>query len=251
MPWNPNTYLKFKTERAEPLKDLMKLVKIRPNIKVLDLGCGTGELTAELSEQLPKSEVIGIDNSSEMLEKTVKLEHPGLHFELKRIEDTDGKWDMIFSNAALHWVTDHYSLIPRLIKMLNQGGQLVAQFPSGHRNKAQKAISEVASIEPLSSTMNNWQWSFPVLETEEYAELLFSNGGSEITVYDKVYPHILQNADEVFNWISGTTMIPYLERLPESLHEPFRQKIRTRLHQIWQTRPLLYPFRRIILAATF
>ena len=84
--------------------------------------------------------------------------------------------------------------------------------------------------------------------TDEYAELLFLNGGSEITVYDKVYPHILQNADEVFDWVSGTTMIPYIERLPKYLHESFRQSIRERLHEIWREEPLLFPFRRILMA---
>ncbi|NQU05152.1 MAG: methyltransferase domain-containing protein [Calditrichaeota bacterium] len=248
MPWNPDTYLKFKNERAEPLIDLLQLVKIRPNLKVIDLGCGTGELTAELAERLPDSNVTGIDNSSEMLNKASPLERPDLRFELINIEEMSGKWDLIFSNAALHWIDDHYSLIPRLLKMLNPGGQLVAQFPSGHRNKAQKAIGEIASTEPFYTAMNNWYWDFPVLKTDEYAELLFMNGGSEITVYDKVYPHILQNADDVFDWVAGTTMIPYIERLPGDLHESFRKKIRERLHQIWREGPLLYPFRRILMA---
>ena len=192
-------------------------------MSIVDLGCGTGELTAELSEILPDSEVLGIDSSAEMLEKAARWTHPGLNFELKKIEDVDGRWDLIFSNAALHWVADHNSLIPRLLSLLNPGGQLVVQLPSNHRNRAQTSLAEVAAEEPFQEALGGWKWEFPVLPIDLYAEIIYQNGGRDITIFDKVYPHILDCADDVFTWVSGTTMVPYLERLPDELHNSYKE----------------------------
>ncbi|MDP8240130.1 MAG: methyltransferase domain-containing protein [Candidatus Hatepunaea meridiana] len=249
MPWNPNTYQKFKQQRAEPFNDLLELINIRSGLKVIDLGCGTGELTAQLADILPNSQMIGIDSSTEMLEKASKLTKVNLRFELEKIEAISGLWDMIFSNAALHWVDDHYTLIPKLMSMLNPGGQLVVQVPSNHRNRAQETIKEVAAEEPFHKAMGSWKWEFPVLPIDVYAEIIYLNGGQDIEISDKVYPHILDNADEVYEWVSGTTIIPYIERLPEYLHEMFKNECRMRIRAIWKKGPLIFPFRRILFSA--
>ena len=128
MPWNPDLYDKFKAERFAPFLDLASLVKLREGLSVIDLGCGTGELTAQLAELLPGSDVLGIDNSPEMLERAQEYTRPGLRFELASIEEIDGKCDLIFSHAALHWVEDHPTLIPKLLSMLRPGGQLTVQM---------------------------------------------------------------------------------------------------------------------------
>ena len=249
MPWEPDCYLKFKGERSQPFRDLVRLVNVRPGLSVVDLGCGTGALTAELANILPDSDVLGIDSSSEMLEKASKQARDGLRFEQKSIEDVSGSWDLIFSNAALHWIDDHRSLIPRLWSMLRPEGQLVAQFPSNHRNKAHIAINETAAAPPFQEAMAGWLWEFPVLDVETYAEMLHKLGGCEITAFDKVYPHVLEDADEVFKWVSGTTLIPYLKRLPENMQDPFKERLREKLRSIWPTGPAFFPFRRILLSA--
>ena len=112
MAWNPELYHKFKKERFEPFKDLMSLIVVREGLRVLDLGCGTGELTEMVLDMLPQSEVLGIDSSKEMLEKTSIKKRPGLNFELCPIEKVSGGWDLIFSNAAIQWVSNHDQLIP-------------------------------------------------------------------------------------------------------------------------------------------
>ncbi len=82
MSWNPELYHKFQKERFEPFKDLMDLIVVREGLRVLDLGCGTGELTEMVSNMLPESKVMGIDSSKDMLEKTSIKKRPGLNFEL-------------------------------------------------------------------------------------------------------------------------------------------------------------------------
>ena len=125
MPWDPERYEQFKNERYAPFEDLIALVQLRDRLRVVDLGCGTGELTGRLADHLPGSDVLGIDSSAEMLARAAERARPGLRFEQRALEDIDGAWDVIFSNAAIHWVDDHPSLIPRLFSLLRPGGQLV------------------------------------------------------------------------------------------------------------------------------
>ena len=110
-PWNPDCYLTFKKERFAPFEDILPLIRVRPGMKVVDLGCGTGELTRRLADRLPDSDVVGIDLSAEMLEQAQVLERPGLRFERRDLRNLEGQWDLIFSHAAIHWVEDHHSLI--------------------------------------------------------------------------------------------------------------------------------------------
>src|SRR5215510_7434371 len=114
MPWNPQLYRQFEKERSAPFDDLLALVARREGLKVIDLGCGTGELTQKLADALPRSDVLGIDSSTDMLAKADPLRRPGLRFELGEIEAVMGTWDLVFSNAAIQWVNNHQYLIPHL-----------------------------------------------------------------------------------------------------------------------------------------
>ena len=100
VPWDPDRYHIFKAERSAPFEDLLALVEVRRGLRVVDLGCGTGELTARLADHLPESDVLGVDASPEMLEKAAAQYRPGLRFELARLEEISGEWDLVFSNPV-------------------------------------------------------------------------------------------------------------------------------------------------------
>lgn len=250
MPWDPVQYHKFKEERFAPFADLFALIKVRDGISAVDLGCGTGELTRRLADRLPGSSVLGIDNSPQMLEKARALERPGLTFAAGDISALTGRWDLVFSHAAIHWLDNHAEIIPRLLTRVKPGGQLAVQLPSNHRHPTHTLIMETAREEPFSTALAGWVRQSPVLEIDRYAELLHLCGGTEITVFEKVYPHLLANADAVAEWTSGTTLVPYLERLPQELHAGFLDRYRKKLHSIWPRGPVFYTFRRILMAAT-
>lgn len=250
MPWNPDTYHKFQAERAAPFADLLSLVKVRDGLRVVDLGCGTGELTASLAEHLPNSQVVGLDNSPQMLERATQYARPSLRFELAPIEELDGQWDLIFSHAAIHWVEDHDTLIPRLLSHLRPGGQLTVQIPSNHKHATHRLIIEIAGEEPFKTVLGGWTRTIPVLGIEQYAELLYAHGGSEITVFEKVYPHLLADSDALADWTSGTALVPYFARLTEDMREQFMARYRQRLRDIYPTNPIFYGFRRTLFAAT-
>jgi trans-aconitate 2-methyltransferase len=133
---------------------------------------------------------------------------------------------------------------------VNHGGQLAVQLPSNHRHPTQTLIMETAREEPFATAFAGWVRLSPVLDIDRYAELLHISGGTEITVFEKVYTHLLADADALVEWTSGTTLVPYLERLPQKLHAGFLDKYLKKLQTLWPGGPVFYTFRRILMAAT-
>jgi trans-aconitate 2-methyltransferase len=256
MPWDPTLYHKFQAERSAPFFDLLALVEIRPNLKVVDLGCGTGELTRRLAATLPESDVTGLDSSIQMLEKASLHSGLGPSTELRtslRFEQGDqaqltGGWDLIFSNAALQWSENHEQLIPRLFDRLKPGGQIAVQVPSNHNHISHQLYRETAGEEPFKSALNRFQRYAPVLSIDQYARLFFECGAEDIIVFEKVYAHVLEDSDAVVEWISGTALVPYFERLGE-YKEKFVETLRHKMHTALPETPVFYPFRRTLFSA--
>lgn len=254
MAWNPEVYNQFKSERAAPFYDLLALLKVQPGLEAIDLGCGTGELTARLADTLPESHVLGVDSSAEMLGNSRKEDGSTLTFECISIENQLEKpqqWDVVFSNAALQWVPDHEVLFPQIISKIKPGGQLLAQMPAQHHNITNRLLNELSAQGPFASVYAGWNRLSPVLELDHYAQLLFENGCKSMQVFEKIYPLILKDVHELLTWVSGTALIPYLERLPESLKAPFLENYETILSSHFPKTPVFYPFKRILMAAQF
>lgn len=250
MPWDPKRYEQFAKERYAPFDDLTRLINARPGLRVIDLGCGTGELTARLAEMLPESDVLGVDSSPEMLARAQEFAGPGLRFEPGSVEEAAGEWDLVFSHAVIQWVDDHESLVPRLFSLVAPGGQLAVQQPSNFGHPTHLLIKEVASEAPFAAALDGWRRAWPKLSIERYAELLYAAGAEDISVFEKVYPHVLDDADALADWMSGTALVPYFERLPDELHEPFMERYRARLRERFPSRPVFFGFRRTLFVAS-
>jgi len=250
MPWNPNLYHKFQAERSAPFYDLLALVEVRPNLKVIDLGCGTGELTRQLADKLPGSDVTGLDSSPQMLDaaRAASLSRPGLVFELGDQSQMTGEWDLIFSNAALHWTENHAELIPKLYGKLAPGGQIAVQIPSNHNHISHQIYRETASEDMFKFILQGFQRYAPVLAIEDYARIFFNCGAENIVVFEKVYAHVLEDADAVVEWISGTALVPYFERLGKHRDE-FVESIRRKMRAAMPDSPVFYPFKRTLFSA--
>lgn len=249
MPWNPDLYEKFKKERFAPFDDLLRLIDAREGIRLIDLGCGTGELTNRLANVLPGSEVVGVDSSEEMLARAISLSRPGLSFKKQAIEDVSGEWDLVFSHAAIQWVDNHHALIPKLISLVRPGGQLTVQIPSNHEHPTHRIIEELAREDPFRQILGGWSRSSPVLKVGEYAELLHQNGCDELVVFEKVYTHILSSTDDLVAWTSSTALVPYFDRLGVEGREAFLKQYRLRLKALWPVGPVFYGFQRILFSA--
>jgi trans-aconitate 2-methyltransferase len=249
MPWDPELFLRFKKERFAPFEDLIRMVHPRQGIKAVDLGCGTGELTARLKEYLPDSDVTGVDSSPQMLERAREFETTGLRFQQSKIEDFNGSFDLIFSHAAIHWVADHAALLHRFFSMLKPQGQLAIQLPSNSNHPAMSAIRYVAAEEPFVTALHGWHQPLHVLPLDQYADILYEEGSKEITIFEKVYPHILPDIDALAEWTSATAMLPYLEKLSEALKQDFLSRYKEVLSERFTTTPIFFGFRRILFSA--
>lgn len=250
MPWNPAIYNQFKNIRFKPFFDLSDLIADNKDMQAIDLGCGTGEQTAILAEKFPQSRFTGIDSSPEMLEKAKPLQHERLHFRQMATEDvleSRACWDLIFSNAALQWSDHHRKLFPKLISKLNPGGQLAIQMPDQPGNVLNQILSDLASEEPFSSHLNGWNHYSPVLSLDAYTQLLFDNGLKDLNLFQKVYPIIAEDHDTLFNFISGSALIPYLEKLNEDQQQAFTAEFRRRIEKHFPKLPAVYSFKRILM----
>jgi trans-aconitate 2-methyltransferase len=248
--WNPEQYGRFREERAQPFFDLLDLVQPRAGMRVVDLGCGTGELTRELHRRLAARETIGIDNSPAMLAKAAPLAGAGLRFAEGEIgafvRDDDGGWDLIFSNAALHWVPDHDALLARLAALLAAGGQLAVQVPANVDHPSQTTAAAVAAEPEFRDALGGYTRRSPVLAPEVYAALLYQLGFARQHVRLQVYPHELESRQAVVEWVRGSLLTDYERRLPAALWPRFLERYQERLlPQFADTRPFFYPFKRI------
>ncbi|AZA83053.1 trans-aconitate methyltransferase [Chryseobacterium lactis] len=254
MAWNPEVYDQFKEERSAPFFDLLKLVESKTGLSVIDLGCGTGELTSKLLDYLEDSKVLGIDSSEEMLEKAAHFATSRLHFDKRSIEEQlhlGDAYDLIISNAAIQWCSNHKELFPRIISKIKPGGQLAVQIPSNHEYIVHQLLRKIAGTEPYKTAYNSWEREYTVLKIEDYARILFDHNGREITVFEKVFPHVLENAEAVFTWASGTAMLPYIENLPDDLKEQFKKEYKNELQNTFPESPVFYPFKRTFISAKF
>ncbi len=254
MAWNPGKYNEFKSVRFKPFFDLAALIEDRPGMEAVDLGCGTGELTAMLGTQLTDIRILGIDDAAEMLAEAEQFRKTNVSFALQSIQDTlasGQQWDLIFSNAALQWVDNHEQLFPALFARLKPGGQVAIQMPCQEDNLLNGLLYALAEEEPFRTALQGWNRRSPVLSMDDYAQLLFAQGGQEITVLQKVYPLIANSHDDLFQFISGSALIPYLERLEEPVKTQFVQAFQERIAATFPVVPALYAFKRILLYAQF
>ena len=250
--WNPEQYDRFLDERRQPFKDLLGLVRRRPELRVLDLGCGTGEPTRDAHRLLEAWETLGIDSSPAMLAKARAHEENGLRFQLGDIRDQlpAGPFDLVFSNAALHWVDDHPTLLARLVAQLGENGQLAVQMPANHRHPSHLAAVEVAGEAPFAEALSGYVLQSPVLEPEEYSRILFDLGMREVRVFLRVYLHVLGSAEDVVEWVKGTTLTAYESRMPPDLYPAFLARYReVLLSRLEALRPYPFTFRRVFLSA--
>jgi trans-aconitate 2-methyltransferase len=251
--WDPALYDRFKDDRGRPFHDLLALVEKRPAMRILDLGSGTGELTRRMHDALFAKQTLGIDTSAEMLGKTAGFETSGLSFRQADIASfTEGKYDLVFSNAALHWVPDHATLLARLTMLLDAGGQLAVQVPDMESHPSHATARELAGEEPFAFALTGSavRRTSPVLRPEEYARLLFRLGYGTQTMRLQIYGSVLPGPEDVVEWVRGTLLTEYKAALPPALWERFLAIYRERLAaRLEKEKPYFYPYRRILFAA--
>jgi trans-aconitate 2-methyltransferase len=248
--WDPAQYERFARERSAPFFDLLELVKPCPGGRVVDLGCGTGELTRVLHERTRARSTLGLDSSQAMLDRSADHAGDGVTFELGDIAGwtPSRPLDLIFSNAALHWIADHDALFERLTGALSPGGQLAVQMPANHDHPAHRVAERVATEEPFRTALGGYVRQTPVLTPEHYAQLLHRLGYASQHVRLQVYLHLLRDASAVVDWVKGTLLTDYRRRLPDPVYDAFVARYRELLAaELPDEEPFPFSFKRVLL----
>jgi len=246
--WSPDTYNRFKEERSQPFYELCAMVQAGPGMRVLDLGCGPGNLTRHLHEKLAARETLGLDASDNMLAQARPREGNGLRFVKGKIEElgVPGEFDLIFSNAALQWVENHEALFEKFAARLAPGGQLAVQVPYNEESEFHRAARDAAAEfrEPLGGYVRH----LTALTPEAYSQLLYRLGFAEQKVILRIYPHELPSLDAVVDFYRGSLLTAYESRLDVATYERFVTRYREILHQRYaDAQPFFFPFPRLLL----
>lgn len=255
--WDPDQYRRFAAERAQPFRDL--LAKFQPSHveKLVDLGCGPGEMTTLAASHTGAAHAFGIDNSASMLLAAARYANEHVHFVEGDIStwSSNGDIDLLISSASLHWIPDHLDVLHRWSSSLTSGGQLLVQIPANADRVAQSVASEVASRHRYLSAFGidgppPDPVALNVLSPVEYAEALFDLGFEEQSVQLRIYPHVLASTSDVVEWVKGTTLRRFAEVMGPELYGSYVEDYsRELIAAMGEREPCFFPFPRILIWA--
>lgn len=257
--WSPRQYERFRAERERPARDLYDLVEPVPGGRAVDLGCGTGRLTALLGAETGAAEVVGIDSSPSMLAEAAAHAGPAVRFEqgdLGRWGDPAVPVDLVVASASLQWVPDHPAVLARWTAALRPDGQLAVQVPSNADHASHLVAAEVAAEDRFAPAFHASAGPPPdpvaehVLRPETYAELLWELGYVDQHVRLQVYGPVLPSTEDVVEWMKGTSLTRFERLLPAPTYEALVDRYRERLLEVLgDHRPYYFAFKRILLWA--
>jgi trans-aconitate 2-methyltransferase len=249
--WDPERYLTYADERGRPFVDLLQRVGASAPARVVDLGCGPGNLTRLLAERWPDASVEGHDSSPEMIARAA-ADVPDVAFRAADLRDwrPDEPVDVLVSNATLQWLPDHLDLLPGLVAQVRPGGWFAFQVPGNFDEPSHTLRDEIAGHAPYAEHVAGVAVPSshdPAVYLEALADL-----GCRVDAWETTYLHVLTGEDPVFTWVSGTGARPTLQALePVGLRERFEEEFRSRLREAYPPGPhgVVMPFRRVFVVA--
>lgn len=261
MSWDPSQYLKFGSERLRPALDLLARVPLDAPEAIVDLGCGAGNVTQWLRRRWSNAatRIVGVDGSPEMLARARKTE-PSARW----VEADIAAWrpeepvDLIFSNAALHWLPDHKILFPRLMGFLKPGGVLAVQMPNQTGAPSHQGIGESIDAAPWTAEKKralHGKRLAPIAANAEYYDWLSPNA-QRIDQWETLYTHVLAGvsagSNAVAEWTQSTSLMPVMNGLDAGGQAWFWADYCRRMDAAYPRRAdgtTLLPFRRLFLVA--
>jgi trans-aconitate 2-methyltransferase len=251
--WNAEHYLKFGTQRTRPAADLVSRIQVAEPQTIVDLGCGPGNSTQVLISRWPNSKIIGVDSSTEMIEAARKR-HPNQEW----IIADASKWsnqqtfDVVFSNAMLHWIPDHPTLISHLYSLVAEGGALAFQIPCGTDAPVRRHMQEISHDPQWSDGMDAARSTFTVEDASVYYDVL-SPHSRMVDIWKTTYIEIMDSAEAIIDWLSSTGLRPYLDALStQAEYKRFVEMLTERVANAYPTRndgKVLFPFERLFVVA--
>jgi trans-aconitate 2-methyltransferase len=251
--WSPGQYLKFGGERTQPSIDLAAKIRVDSAESILDVGCGPGNSTQVLRLRWPHAEITGLDASGEMIERARESYPQGKWIvgDASKLDRGQG-YDIVFSNAALQWIRDHNTLIPRLFSLVRRNGAMAVQVPANSRSPLHLALLSVSRKPEWHRFTAGCQHLLHYHSPEYYYGLLRPLA-ARAELWETIYYHMLSGHSELVEWYKGSGMRPFLERLPDELaRSAFENEVLEACRSFYPVREhgkILYPFRRIFFIA--
>lgn len=201
------------------------------------------DLTGNASKDLRRPSSKDVPSvSTDDLQGNTPLHQPGTS-----LQHPEPAPDLIFSNAALQWSDNHEWLFSSLIRLLPENGQLAVQMPCQRDNRLNQLLLELVKDEPFRTGLGGWTRDTPMLDIDAYTEILFENGLDQIQVLQKVYPIIADTPEKLYDFIAGSALIPYMERLPEKDRRALESEFKRRISRSFGKFPAIYAFKRLLL----
>ncbi len=247
--WNPELYLQFESERIQPSIDLISRIPLSEPKSIIDIGCGPGNSTQILANRWPNTNITGLDNSPAMIKKA-NQDYPAQNWIVADASNYSPgiKYDLVFSNAAIHWLPDHQSLLSRFCGWLPVGGVLAVQLPLRHEMASAKIVANTANQDRWKAQTKGASNRFTVHNYAFYYDIL-SELFTSINLWETHYVHIFENHLSILEMIKSTSLKPYLGRLKKDAEKlEFEAEV---LKGIKQAYPLqkngrvLFPFKRL------
>jgi len=251
MAWDPKVYLDFEDERTRPAVELLARVAHKNPGHVIDLGCGPGNSTALLARRWPRAKLEGLDASEPMLDQARRSGiqatwHSG---DIPSWSPTL-RYDVIFANAALHWLSDQDELMRRLMSYLAPGGVLAFQVPVNFNEPSHKLMRDVAAERPWAAKLANVR-NIVLGSAEGYYEML-EPLAAHLDIWQTTYLQVLSGEDAVLRWVSGTGLRPFVNALEGAEREAYIAEYKKRLDRAYPMRAsgkTLFPFQRLFVVA--
>ncbi len=232
--WDANDYAKQSANQQKWARELISKLNLQGDEHILDIGCGDGKVTAEIASHLPDGSVLGIDYSLDMI-KLAQKEFPpaivkNISFEQKdaRTFSFTSQFDVVFSNAVLHWVTDHRPVLKNIYDCLKPGGRILLQM-GGEGNAAEiiSVLHDMKQEDKWKSYFMNFDFPYGFHGDKEYQTWLAEAGF--VIKRAELIPKIMTHPDKagLEGWIR-TTWLPYTQRIPESDREAFISELADR-----------------------
>jgi len=252
MSWNPQQYSRFAGQRLRPALDLIARIPLEHPQTVVDLGCGTGNVTRLLRSRWPGARITGVDGSAQMLAEARK-EPADIGWEQSELGawHPQGKYDLVFSNAALHWLDDHPGLFARLAGYTAPDGVLAVQMPRNFGAPSHTLMYQLASSPPWRDALAHVLRTMPVLERAAYYRLLAPRTRS-LDIWETEYLQILEGENPVAEWTKGTWLAPLLAALAADARAAFEAAYRELVAKAYPRQAdgnTLFPFRRLFIVA--
>jgi trans-aconitate 2-methyltransferase len=255
--WNPEQYLHFAEERTRPSRELASRIHAERVNAIIDLGCGPGNSTAVLAERWPHSAITGLDNSIEMLDRAGKT-YPQRKWVLGDISEwaaqADEPYGLVFSNAALHWVEDHATLYPRLLRRVAAGGALAIQMPWNWEEPFHKILCDFESCSAWRSRLPTAGVCQRLGHDNGFYYDLLAPDSTSVDIWETRYVMVMPRVESIVDWTAGTALRPFLDALPdEADRKNFVRDYTTALRSEYKPRTdgkVLFPFRRLFQVAT-